>query len=75
MMHPEILAEARRQYGQFIRERREEKGMSYLRLAEITGLQRTQIYKIERGEGNYTIDTFHTILQALNINVSLIEKD
>jgi len=59
-------------FGKAIRISREEKGLSQEKLAEITGLHRTYIGGIERGERNASIKSIQKIAKALNVNVSTL---
>lgn len=66
-------------FGKSVRKAREEKGFSQEKLAELTGLHRTYIGGIERGERNASIKSIQKIANALKINIStlfeLIEKN
>jgi len=53
--------------GRRLREIREAKGMSQDKLAASSGLHRTYIGRVERGEANITIKSFYRICAALDI--------
>jgi transcriptional regulator with XRE-family HTH domain len=57
----------RKIFGDNVRRRRREKGMSQERLAEEAGLHRTYIGSIERGERNVSLDNIDRISAALSI--------
>ena len=56
-MDPEVLKLARQKLGEFLKEERQKSGISKYKVAETTGLQRSQIDSIEEGSRAYTIDT------------------
>jgi transcriptional regulator with XRE-family HTH domain len=53
-----------------MRERRMELGISQERLAELTGLHRTYVGSVERGERNISIDNIDRIAKALELGLS-----
>jgi transcriptional regulator with XRE-family HTH domain len=61
--------------GQRIRLFRKQKGMSQENLAEATGLHRTYIGGIERGERNVSMINLAQIAKALDISLSILFKD
>jgi len=54
-----------KQFGKNLRKLRTEKGWSQEHFAELSGLHRTYIGAVERGERNPTIDVVFTISDAL----------
>lgn len=52
--------------GQIIRERREQLGMSQENLASITGIDRSHMGRIERGERNVTLLNLLRVAKALS---------
>jgi transcriptional regulator with XRE-family HTH domain len=53
-----------------VRDERKRQGFSQEMLAEKSGLHRTYIGSVERGERNVSIDNVERIAKALNIKVS-----
>ncbi len=53
-----------------IRERRQAAGLSQEDLAALTGLSQTWISRLEKGDGNPTIETLMRVANALEINIS-----
>jgi transcriptional regulator with XRE-family HTH domain len=62
-------------FGQEVKARRERLGISQEKLAEKTGLHRTYIGMIERGERNVTLNKIGLISEALDTNMSEIFKN
>jgi len=62
------IAEARKQLGLFLKNRRTELGMSRMEAHRLTGLSRTQLIKIEDGTWNYTVDSLIRLCRALNLD-------
>jgi transcriptional regulator with XRE-family HTH domain len=62
----------RRQFGQRIRELRRERGYSQERFAALSGLDRSYMGSVERGERNIGIDNVGAIARALNVDVSTL---
>jgi transcriptional regulator with XRE-family HTH domain len=61
--------------GQRIRELRKVKGMSQEDLAEVTGLHRTYIGGVERGERNISVINLDRVARAFSITISdLVER-
>lgn len=54
-------------FGVRVQEARLKKGLSQERLAEICGLHRTAIGRIERGETNITLINIHKIARGLGV--------
>lgn len=55
-------------FGNKVRELRQERKLSQEKLAELADLHRTYIGMIERGEKNITLVNIDKIAKALNIN-------
>jgi transcriptional regulator with XRE-family HTH domain len=55
--------------GHRVRKRREHKGWSQERLAEVSDLHRTYISGIERGVRNPTLTVLHQLARALGVGV------
>lgn len=52
-----------------MKERRVELGFSQEKLAELTGLHRTYVGSVERGERNVSIDNMQRIAEALDCDI------
>jgi XRE family transcriptional regulator, regulator of sulfur utilization len=61
--------------GKRVRELRMERGLSQEELAEVSGVHRTYVGAIERGEKNITIKMALKLCKALDINLEkFVEK-
>lgn len=60
--------------GRRIARERKQQELSQEKLAELVGVHRTFIGKIERGEKNLTIDTVQEIGKALNLSLEVLFK-
>lgn len=60
------------EFGQNIRRRRLALGWSQESLAERTGLHRTYVGSVERGERNVGLDNIHAIAAALGVDVAAL---
>ena len=58
--------------GEAIRTRRKQLGMTQLDLAEITGLQRQTISRVEAGNGAVTITTVARIAAVVGLNLRVM---
>lgn len=58
-----------RHFGERVRELRKKKGLSQENLALISGLDRTYIGGVERGERNISLVNIHVIASALGVPV------
>tara|TARA_Y100001933_G_C18626329_1_gene408456 strand:+ start:193 stop:432 length:240 start_codon:yes stop_codon:yes gene_type:complete len=56
--------------GKAIRKKRTENGLSQEKLAEVTGLHRTYVGSVERGERNVSAINIRTLANALNCKAS-----
>lgn len=61
--------------GRRIAKERKSKNLSQEMLAELVGVHRTFIGKIERGEKNLTIEKVQLITQSLNITLEGLFKE
>jgi len=59
-------------FGKAIRRRRRELDISQEKLSELSGLHRTYISSIERGERNPSLENIEKLADALNISVSAL---
>lgn len=60
--------------GRKIAKERKAQNLSQEKLAEIIGVHRTFIGKIERGEKNITIETLQKIVSALSLKLEILFK-
>ncbi len=67
-MSGEREAQIQRHFGDRIRELRRQKGLSQENLALASGLDRTYIGGVERGERNISLINIHVIAAALNVS-------
>ena len=63
------MQQVQRQLGDRIRKLRQKKGWSQEEFAAISGLHRTYIGAVERGEKNLTISTIHTLAKTLDTTI------
>lgn len=68
------LRNCRLKMGQNIREIREKRGYSQDELAEIMGVNRSTISKIENGKFSFSIDYLSKFSWFLDFNISIIDK-
>ena len=61
---------ARARFGANLRRLRLAKGLSQEALAQVSGIHRTYIGAVERGERNVSIDNIERIAAALCVNIS-----
>lgn len=67
---------ARQTFAKNIKTVRTAKNLSQEKLADLSGLHRTYIGAVERGERNVSIDNMERIANALAINIiSLLKND
>jgi transcriptional regulator with XRE-family HTH domain len=59
-------------FGDHLRKIRIEQRLSQEQLSEKSGLHRTYLGGLERGERNPTLTTLNKIAQALNVDISLL---
>ncbi|WP_319582466.1 helix-turn-helix transcriptional regulator [uncultured Pseudodesulfovibrio sp.] len=57
------------EFGQRVRQLREEAGLSQEKLAELTDVHRTYISGIERGRQNISLLTMHKLAEALSVSM------
>lgn len=60
--------------GEAIRRRRKELGITQPRLAEIAGVSTNTLYKLERGQGNPSLDVLNKIADVLGMELRLEVK-
>ncbi|MEQ5675615.1 helix-turn-helix domain-containing protein [Providencia stuartii] len=64
MKDPRLVA-----FGEKVRKKRQEKGLSQEALADLAGIDRSYMGHIERGDQNITLTKIHQIADALEIPV------
>lgn len=57
-------------FGQHLRELREKRELSQIRLSELAGLNRNYVGDVERGYRNPCLDNILKLADALNVNAS-----
>ena len=65
----------REEIGRRIAQLRKEKGLTILELSELTGLDNSNIGKIEKGKYNVGIDILGKIADALGVSIELKNKN
>lgn len=71
----EYLEGVRKIYGQWIREMREDKGLTQEQLADKMGVSRSTISKVEDGKWNFGVDTITLFGVHLDFYQFLLPKD
>jgi len=74
-INPEYAYEVRKIIGSWIKEMREEKGLSQQDLADKMGMSRSTISKVEDGKWNYGIDTITLFAVHLDFFQFFIPKN
>jgi XRE family transcriptional regulator, regulator of sulfur utilization len=64
------MQQIQRKLGDRIRKLRSRKGWSQEAFAAISGVHRTYIGAVERGEKNFTLLTLHTLAKTLDISIA-----
>ncbi|MBX7043873.1 MAG: helix-turn-helix domain-containing protein [Ignavibacteria bacterium] len=57
--------------GEIIRTRRRELGITQPHLAELANISTNTLYKIERGQGNPSIDVLNKLAEVLGMEITL----
>lgn len=60
--------------GQAIRDRRKELGITQPHLAEVAGVSTNTLYKLEKGQGNPTLDVLNKLADVLGMELKLEVK-
>jgi y4mF family transcriptional regulator len=60
--------------GQAIRDRRKELGITQPHLAEVAGVSTNTLYKLEKGQGNPTLDVLNKLAEVLGMELKLEVK-
>jgi len=66
------MQQIQRELGKRIRKLRTRKGWSQEEFAAISGLHRTYVGAVERGEKNLTISTIHTLAKTLETTIAAL---
>ncbi|MCO8308246.1 helix-turn-helix transcriptional regulator [Streptomyces sp. RKCA744] len=66
---PDWVLQQRRWVGDRVRDLREQRGLSQERLAELTGLSRHTVYRIELAQYGTSIDHLALIARALRVEI------
>lgn len=66
---------ARETFARNLKLKRTALGLSQERLAELTGLHRTYVSSVERGERNISIDNIGLIAEAMNVPIHKLLKN
>lgn len=74
-VNEEHFIEVRKILGSWIKEMREEKKLSQQQLADIMGISRSTISKVEDGKWNFGIDTLTAFAVYLDFFQFLVPKD
>lgn len=69
---PTDVPEHRGSFGARVRELRLERGLSQEALMARTGLHRTYIGSVERGERNLSLDAIHAFAEGLGVDVAAL---
>ena len=60
--------------GEAIKNRRKQLGITQPQLAEIAGISTNTLYKLERGQGNPSLDVLYKITEVLGMELKLEVK-
>lgn len=74
-VNPEYLLEVRKIIGKWLREIREEKGMTQEQLGQKIGVDRSTVNKIENGKWSFSIDMLTRFCVALETHFFLSTND
>lgn len=75
MKSKKAAAASRRRFGDAVRHRRLQFGISQEKLAEAVGCHRNYLGRIERGEQNITLDMMVRVAKALRCSVTDIVRE
>lgn len=59
------------QFGETIKERRKELGITQPHLAELANISTNTLYKLERGKGNPSLDILVKLAEVLGLELTL----
>ena len=66
--------EERQRIGQRIADLRKQRGITQQTLADLTGMQRNHISRIEAGRYSVGFDTLQTIAEALDADIRIVPR-
>lgn len=64
-----------RELGGFLRQAREDAGLTQADLADKLGVRRQRVLYLERGEGQQQLAFVFSVMRALNVDLSLTRSD
>lgn len=67
----DIRSETRKRIGQILKDAREAKGLTVRALSSLTGIDKSQICRVEAGRLNVGIDTIAALAEALGLTLNL----
>ena len=73
--YPEALQDVEKVVGETIRRIRRKKGITQEQLADMAGINRTHMYRIENGHVQMTIGTLVLIAEALQVRARDLLED
>ncbi len=68
------ISDNRKRIGNKIAQLRKEAGLSQEKLAEMAGIDRTNVSKMENGRYNISIDLLSKVAYALNTDIDLVKR-
>ena len=74
-VNEKVLHEARKLIGSWLRDCREEKGLTQIELGKMMELNQATIAKIENGKWSFSVDMLTRFCVALDVYLFLLPKD
>ncbi|MCY9757758.1 hypothetical protein M5X00_26370 [Paenibacillus alvei] len=71
----EVIYLKKKQIGSLLRTRMKEQKIPYRKLEEVTSVYASQLTQMTNGKGNYVIDNFLRVVDALDLKLVLMEKE
>ena len=68
------VSDNRKRIGNKIAQLRKETGLSQEKLAEMAGIDRTNVSKMENGRYNISIDLLSKVAYALNTDIDIVKR-
>lgn len=72
---PEVLKQARKVLGEYLRAIREHRGLTQKALGEISGLAQADVSEVENGSLNYGVDTLLSYCRGVDCYFFLGSRD